>query len=139
MDPTLIAPCGINCGVCRAHLRQKNSCPGCRGDDANKAKTCVNCKIKTCEILAKGKFEYCSSSCEEFPCLVLLRLDKRYRTKYGCSPVQNLLNIPKLGMPKFLRNEAIKWTCPQCGGLLCMHVPLCPACGYAWHPQTAAT
>ncbi len=135
----LIAPCGINCGVCRAHLRQRNSCPGCRAADGCRPKTRVVCKIKTCETLANGKLEYCSSACEQFPCAVLLHLDKRYRTKYGCSPVENVLNIQKLGMPKFLGNEAEKWTCPQCGGLLCMHHPLCPACGYAWHPLPAST
>ncbi|MDD1654062.1 MAG: hypothetical protein LUQ64_05905, partial [Methanomicrobiales archaeon] len=25
-DDTIIAPCGMNCGVCRAHLRGKNPC-----------------------------------------------------------------------------------------------------------------
>ncbi len=139
MDLTLIAPCGLNCGVCRAHLRPKNSCPGCRADDAGKAKTCVICKIKTCATLASGKLEYCSAQCQEFPCAVLLHLDKRYRAKYGCSPVENLLAIQKLGLTRFLRTEMKKWTCPECGGLLCMHEPLCPACGFAWHREMAST
>ncbi len=139
MDANLIAPCGINCAVCRAHLRPKNSCPGCRADDAGKAKTCVLCKIKTCEIMRSAKLEYCTSGCDQFPCGVLLHLDKRYRTKYGCSPVENLLSIQKQEMSKFLRKEVRKWTCPQCGELLCMHDPLCPACGYAWHAELAST
>jgi len=29
---SLIAPCGIYCGVCYAHLREKNKCFGCRTD-----------------------------------------------------------------------------------------------------------
>lgn len=135
----LIAPCGINCGVCRAYLRPKDSCPGCRMDAPNKRKTCVMCKIKTCETMAKGKLAFCSPGCDQFPCAVVLRLDKRYRAKYGCSPVENLRTIEKQGISKFLRNESKKWACPQCGGLLCMHDPLCPSCGFAWHREMVAT
>ena len=45
---SLIAPCGMNCGICRAYLREKNKCPGCRGSDENKLSSRVNCKIKNC-------------------------------------------------------------------------------------------
>jgi hypothetical protein len=30
-------------------------------------------------------------------------------------------------------NEDVKWACPACGAMLCMHKPQCPACGYTWH------
>ncbi len=33
MDVSLIAPCGMNCGICLAYLRTKNVCPGCRVND----------------------------------------------------------------------------------------------------------
>lgn len=135
--PNLIAPCGINCGVCRAHLRAENACPGCRADDAGKPKTRVVCKIKTCQALLQGKLNYCVD-CDRFPCAVLLHLDKRYRTKYGASPVENLHSIQRKGLSKFMRDEAKKWTCPQCGGLLCMHEPHCLSCGYAWNKGISA-
>ncbi len=128
----LIAPCGLNCGVCRAHLRVNKPCPGCRGDDTGKPKTCVQCKIKTCERLARGTARYCFG-CDIFPCATLARLDKRYRTRYGTSAMDNLLSIQKIGVRKFVESETRKWTCPECGGTLCMHEPQCPACGYAWH------
>ena len=32
----MIAPCGINCGFCMAHLRDKNKCPGCNSDGPGK-------------------------------------------------------------------------------------------------------
>jgi hypothetical protein len=35
----LVAPCGMNCGICIAYLREKNKCPSCRGDDINKSIT----------------------------------------------------------------------------------------------------
>ena len=127
----LIAPCGLNCTVCRAHMRQKNPCPGCRADDASKPKTRVICKIKTCPTLVQGHLEFCSG-CDEFPCANLLHLDQRYRSKYGTSPVENLLSIRKKSLSKFTRDDIKKWTCPQCSALLCMHEPECMSCGYAW-------
>ena len=36
-DPDLIAPCGMNCNICMAYLREKNKCPGCREIDINKS------------------------------------------------------------------------------------------------------
>lgn len=135
----LIAPCGLNCGVCRAYLRPRNACPGCRGDDTVKAKTCVTCRIKMCKTLARGRLEYCSPVCSDFPCERLMHLDKRYRLKYGASPVENLRQIEKAGLAKFLRGEAAKWACPQCGETLCMHQPTCAACGYAWLERVRLT
>ena len=34
MKSELIAPCGMNCGICYGYLREKNKCPGCRKRDA---------------------------------------------------------------------------------------------------------
>lgn len=128
----LIAPCGINCHLCRAYARDKKACPGCRSDDIRfKSNACVTCKMKNCDKLMKGKFEYCFD-CYEFPCALLIHLDKRYKTKYGTSPIGNLLSIKKNGITKFIENENKKWTCPECGAMLCMHKPHCPSCGYVW-------
>ena len=50
----LIAQCGMNCAICMGHLlREKNKCPGCRGNDANKPKNCVRCVIINCDFLKK--------------------------------------------------------------------------------------
>src|SRR5512143_3703681 len=126
-SPDLVAPCGIDCRVCRAYGREKNPCPGCRADDASKPKTRVICKIKTCEHIAKGQVEYCFE-CGEFPCAHLLNLDKRYRTRYGTSVVANLTSIKNPGMQSFLERESEKRTCPGCGAPLCMHQPQCLSC-----------
>ncbi len=125
--PTLIAPCGINCHLCRAYLRDKKVCPGCRGEDTLKAKSCVTCRIKVCEKREKGKIGFCFD-CDEFPCARLTHLDKRYRTKYETS----VINIKKFGINWFVENENKKWTCPECGEMLSMHKPQCLSCGYAW-------
>ncbi len=97
---SLIAPCGMNCGICMAYLREKNKCPGCRGTDINKPITRIKCKIKTCEVFQEAKSKFCFQ-CESFPCDNLKRLDKRYRTKYNMSMIENLENIKNSGIRKF--------------------------------------
>ncbi len=125
---SLIAPCGINCGICMAYLRSKNKCPGCRVDDINKPVTRRRCKIKNCEIFKNVKVKYCFE-CKEFPCNNLEHLDKRYRTKYNMSMIDNLENIRNSGIRKFLINEKDKWTCSRCGGTICVHKGYCSSCG----------
>jgi hypothetical protein len=128
---TLIAPCGMNCGLCRAYTRDKKACPGCRGDDSLKSKSCVTCRIKNCEKIVNNGVKYCFS-CESFPCDRLNHLDKRYRTKYGMSMIDNLENIRSFGIRHFLRNEKERWTCPGCGKMICVHKPQCLSCGHRW-------
>ena len=127
----LIAPCGMNCRLCRAYIRDKKACPGCRSGDSFKSKACVTCRIKNCEKIAKGKAKYCFS-CDNFPCARLKHLDKRYRTKYGMSMIDNLKNISKFGIRHFIRYEKESWTCPECGEIICVHKPQCISCGYQW-------
>jgi len=128
---TLIAPCGMNCRLCRAYIRDKKACPGCRDGDSFKSKACVSCRIKNCENIAKGRAKYCFS-CSSFPCDKLNHLDKRYRTKYGMSMIENLENIRKFGIRNFIRNEKERWTCPECSELICVHKPQCLSCGHKW-------
>ena len=127
-NSSLIAPCGMNCGVCIAHLRNTNTCPGCRFSDAHKSKTRVNCKIKTCAVFQNSKVKFCFK-CNKFPCDVLKHLDKRYRTKYNMSMIENLENIKKIGLYQFLQNEQIRWGCVKCGGTICVHKGVCLNCG----------
>jgi uncharacterized protein DUF3795 len=131
MSAALIAPCGMNCRLCRAYGRDRNACPGCRGDDSLKPKTRVLCRIKTCEKIVRGKVRYCFN-CDSFPCDRLNHLDTRYRTKYGMSMIDNLVHIKKSGIRLFIRNEKEKWTCPECGQLICVHQPQCLSCGHTW-------
>jgi hypothetical protein len=125
---SLIAPCGMNCGICRAYLREKNKCPGCRGSDENKLSSRVNCKIKNCNELNKNNLKFCYK-CERFPCERINHLDKRYRTKYNMSMIENLKNIEKNGIRKFVSNEKIRWTCSECGCTICVHDGYCSGCG----------
>ena len=127
----LIAPCGMNCRLCRSYIRDKNKCPGCRVDDSLKPKTRVGCKIKTCEKIAEGNVKFCFS-CDSFPCAKLKHLDKRYRTKYGMSMIDNLETIKEFGIRRFIRNEKERWICPKCREMICVHKPQCLSCEYKW-------
>jgi hypothetical protein len=131
-SPFLIAPCGIDCRLCMAYGRDKKACPGCRGDDSVKAKSCLACKMKNCEKRLAGKMEYCFE-CDEFPCALVKHIDKRYRGKYGTSPIANLVRIQEIGIQVYVLEEDRKWACPGCGAMLCMHYPQCRSCGFVWN------
>lgn len=128
MNPNLIAPCGINCYVCMAFLREKNKCPGCRFFNAKEPVSIARCKIKNCAIIKNNKLKYCFS-CKNFPCDSLKHLDKRYRTRYDMSVIENLKDIKRLGIRKFVKNEKVKWACHRCGGTICVHRGYCIDCG----------
>lgn len=138
MKKELIAPCGMNCGICRAYLREKNKCPGCREDDTHKPITRANCKIKRCIFFENDKTKFCFE-CKKLPCHNLDHLDKRYQTKYGMSMITNLENIRKLGINKFIKNEIDKWKCPVCGGTICVHDRKCYTCDaiFRWNNRNA--
>jgi len=111
----LIAPCGINCGICKAHLRKNSPCHGCNYVAQNRPKTREHCRLRLCE-KRKGKF---CCNCTEFPCDLLKRLDNRYRTRYGMSEIENLNFIRENGIKKFIEEEHKKWISNK--GILCVH------------------
>ena len=124
----LIAPCGMNCGICIGYLRDKNKCLGCREMSEGKPNSCRKCTIMHCKILKENKMLFCSDKCKKFPCPRLKNGDKRYRTKYGMSVLENLEQIKKLGIKKFVKTEQKRWRCPKCGELLCVHRTSCLKC-----------
>jgi hypothetical protein len=105
----------MNCGICKAHLRERNPCHGCRNAEQNRPKTREACRLRLCE-KREGTFCY---SCTEFPCDLLRRLDDRYRTRYGISEIENLAYIRDNGIEKFLEIEHGKWVSDK--GILCVH------------------
>jgi hypothetical protein len=132
-DPTLLAPCGMNCGICKAYLacihnvpRQKGKvthCVGCH----SRAK---NCYIKRgCQKLRKHEIENCSQ-CDVMPCKNLAHLDKRYRERYSMSMVENLKQLKAEGMTVFLESQRQKYRCPKCGDVVSVHDGKCYSCGF---------
>ena len=132
MDEKLIAPCGINCSLCISYQFMKKDlkkegfrrtyCPGC----IPKGENCTHMGHK-CELLGKGIFRFCFE-CKDFPCKDLKALDKRYRSKYHLSLIENLRHIEAYGIEQYLEKEEEKWRCPECGEMICCHNGLCLNC-----------
>lgn len=126
----MIAPCGMNCGLCIGHLREKKPCGGCfKKDDENKPNGCRSCSVVNCDYLAKTESGFCIE-CPKYPCQRLKNLDKRYRSKYGMSMFANLQLINEKGLEVFLKSEEEKWTCPNCGSGLSVHRDSCLRCSH---------
>jgi hypothetical protein len=128
----LVAPCGMICAVCSGYLALRHDvrskgigmpyCSGCRP----RGKKCAFLK-KRCELLSNNKVEFCHE-CGDFPCGRLKSIDKRYKTFFRMSLIENLESIKKNGMPEFLRAQEKKWRCPKCGGVVCCHNGICYCC-----------
>jgi len=131
MQANMIAPCGMNCALCIGHIRQKNRCEGCGGNGYNKPHACRNCRIVLCEKRKEIDHGFCYD-CPTFPCYRMKQLDKRYRTKYGMSMIENLTYIRNHGMEAFLKHEEERWRCGECGATLSVHRTACVECG---HPR----
>jgi hypothetical protein len=125
---SLIAPCGMNCGICRAYLRKERKCPGCHGPDTDKSASWTKCVIRNCATIKQSRSKFCFE-CENYPCQPLKRLDKRYRTKYRMSMLENLEYIRKTGLSAFVKKENERWRCLTCGGVICVHKGYCLRCG----------
>jgi Protein of unknown function (DUF3795) len=132
MEEQLIAPCGMNCGVCASYLAMKNdlkkkgfgktSCTGClpRGKGCFYRRQCVK--------IDKRDVRFCNE-CPDFPCRIIKNLDKRYRTFYHMSMIENLEFIKTNGIDKFLEKETARWKCTECGGVISCHNGICYNCG----------
>lgn len=128
----LIAPCGMNCGLCIAYQFgkknlnkkgfHKSCCPGC----IPRGKGCLHF-ADSCSLLGEGKIRFCTE-CKDYPCKRLRALDKRYRTKYHLSMLENLDFLKSHGLDTFLQYEADRWACPSCGSMICCHNGLCLDC-----------
>ncbi len=124
-ESSMIAPCGMNCGSCIGYMRPKNTCPGCWVVDQGKAR--VQCVIRNCELLQKTDSGFCYD-CLKYPCRRLKQLDKRYKTKYNTSFLDNLAMIKEKGIDYFLNFETNRRKCPDCGASLSVHRNNCLAC-----------
>ena len=133
MKEEQVAPCGMNCNVCAAYLAVTHDvkskgirmmyCIGCRPRN----KPCAFLK-KDCSRLRKNEVKYCYE-CPTFPCERLSAIDKRYRTQFRMSEIENLHRIRDEGIESFLEAEETRWKCPECGGGVSCHNGICFDCG----------
>ena len=119
------SPCGMNCMICYAHLKEKNPCPGCLVSDINKPERCKECKIKMC---ANNKdVKYCFE-CKIFPCVQIKKLEKSYNKRYKTSLIENSKLVKKIGIKGFQNKEKEKWLCTKCSGVIIIHDGICSEC-----------
>ena len=125
-DEKMIAPCGVNCLACSAHLDDKRPCPGCRASiEKITRKSCRNCEIKKCAY--EKDLQWCFE-CSEFPCAKIKSLDQRYQKNYHVSLVQNGTDA-RADMAAFLTAQQEYFTCKSCGGVIDQHRQRCSECG----------
>lgn len=129
MRTDLIAPCGMNCSICIGFFgytmsgkQRKIKCIGCKPS----GKSCAHLR-KYCKKLTSNEIEYCYQ-CSDFPCKQLQKLDNNYRERFDKSMVENLAFIKENGMEPFLQKQEEKYTCPICGGVICVHNGTCYSC-----------
>ena len=130
----LIAPCGMNCGICKSYLAYSRGVPYKKGEVSH----CNGCLVrdKNCAFIKRdcprkvGKNLRFCYECEDMPCKQLAKLDELYRARYGMSMVENQKMMQQKGIDEFLRSQAEKYRCPGCGDVVSVHDGKCYACGY---------
>ena len=139
VDNNLAAPCGIYCGACRQYLLWKKDlleergykmgCKGCRIRNKN----CAFIR-RDCPTLKKKELDYCYE-CEQFPCQKLQKIDSQYQERYSVNLVENLKRIEEIGVEQWLQEQKRLYTCPECGGEICVHDAECYDCGLKYNPN----
>ena len=127
----MIAPCGLDCSLCKRALTEENPCLGCHGPDESKPEFCrERCGIIFCRKRRENGYEFCDE-CPDYPCDDVMEKETRYTSKYPLyeSPGKNLRDIRKLGMEKFLEAERKQWACGECGHIISVHTGICSGCG----------
>ena len=127
----MIAPCGLDCSICKRALAETDPCPGCLGPDEHKPEFCAKrCGIILCAKRREKGYEYCDE-CPDYPCGDVMEKENRYTSKYPLyeSPKKNLQTIREIGMDRFLEQEREQWTCSECGHIVSVHTGICSGCG----------
>ena len=133
-SPDLVAPCGMNCGICKSYLAYSRGVPYVKGEVSH----CTGCLVRNkncafirrgCEKIRKRLIHFCYE-CADMPCENLAKLDEYYGARYGMSMVENLKMMRDKGMDEFLESQAEKYRCPGCGDIVSVHDGRCYACGY---------
>jgi len=111
---TLIAPCGMDCAICMAHLRTKNPCGDCYTPERQRRR---NCPIFTCGKV-KGRYHH---TCDTFPAVGL----SSWTNDTGRDWHEYALRTPQrsvwMASVAFVKNERERWTCQECGGTIDVH------------------
>ena len=137
-DLLMIAPCGLDCTICHRAVEPVNPCKGCRGPVEFMADYCLNrCPIRKCDKRSGFATDFCDA-CPDYPCEEVMEKQTRYTTEYPLveSPDENLVSIRENGLEAFIAEETARWTCGECGGVICVHSGTCARCGKTYGDQS---
>ena len=127
----MIAPCGLDCSLCRHAHDSEQPCGGCLGPQEQKYEYCrTKCDIMKCGKYQQYQYRFCDA-CPDYPCEAIWEKENRYQAQYVLkeSPIQNLKEIREEGMEAFLEKQRQRFTCPACGDVICVHTGICRGCG----------
>jgi predicted RNA-binding Zn-ribbon protein involved in translation (DUF1610 family) len=132
--------CGLYCGACDVFQANRSGtvealarawemepgqlrCHGCKS--VINAVYCVECDIKACA--ASKKIDYCFQ-CSDYPCprLVSFRNDD---SAHHSIVLQNQSRLRTQGLERWLAEQRVRWSCPQCGAGFTWYDGVCQACG----------
>lgn len=116
----MVAPCGIDCGICELHTCEKDSdlykvlisrgiseekipCRGCRNIDGKCPVINDKCTTYTC--ITSKDIQFCFD-CDEFPCRKLHPAADRAEKLPHNMKVYNLCTIKNIGLEKFIDSSA---------------------------------
>jgi len=127
-ESKLGAYCGLYCGACSLYLASvkaadpsKVVCLGCKSDKL--AEHCLKCTMKDC---AKEK-NSAPRQCSQFPC----EKTKAFHTS-GKDMVKvaekNCYSIRQTSYPVWIKQQAKRWTCGNCGSTFSFSDETCPNC-----------
>ena len=145
INPALLAPCGLYCGVCAIYISHRDNnlkfkeklisvykpmaksiddikCTGCLSDGIVFG-YCKTCPIKSC--VGEKNIEGCYQ-CEVWPCKII----ERFPIPIGKQVIMR--SIPQrreYGTEKWIEEEEKRYHCPDCDNPLFRGVRRCNKCG----------
>lgn len=103
----------------------KLKCQGCKSDDV--FIVCRICNIRECAI--SKNVEHCID-CEDYPCEIYEEWKKIKSVLPHINAVSdNLENINKVGVDKWLLDQEKQWKCPKCDTNFSWYSTTCDSCG----------
>lgn len=132
--------CGLYCGACSVFIANKKGiveerakewemnpedlkCHGCKTEIT--AVYCKDCDIRQCA--ENNNIEFCFE-CGDYPCN-RLREFRNDEWPHHSVVLQNLETIQKKGVQEWVKEQEIRWSCPECGTLFAWYDEVCKKCG----------
>ncbi len=128
----LVAPCGMNCGICSNYLAyindlNRSQCTGCRPSNKKCSYLFEKCSGINHSLEGNTGAMFCFE-CDQYPCKEINRMDRRYRENYKMSVKENLEYIKKSGLVEFVAEQHKEHRCSKCDGLISIHNRKCFKC-----------